>query len=474
MDDTERENAPDDFTVEITDLDGPVTLARPLGWRLTARQRRLSVAATVGLFVLVMGLLLSSVSDVRGLLGQAFNHPASTPTTSALAGSLFVYLRGNPTWGHFTLDGKALAHAPIIGHDLPLTLARGRHTIVWQAAPFKPKTCIFTVVDAETVKGPCFLDSSMTSNFEPGVPAMVIAFFASLADLPSDQRASLSQQLQALFASYDSTEPVQPGELYAVSEQQAQANPALCRPFESLALCYAQADQPLLATLSLQPDTLTSSTDPCVVAEQCSNYNQDCRVLCEDPVVDYSQQSIEGWSVVAMLRMLWTYRTTSGQVIAGDQPNSAIRGEQAYQSVSVHLDRNAQDKWQITLFPAYSPAGSLSKSPVCAQATGDTMSALNASFDNNSNMYVLQSASRLARMALGCLTIASQPETDVGTTPTPTPSADAIPPASFLSRFGVLLAVNASAHKICPDLPVADASEKSMAQNLLPSASSSA
>jgi hypothetical protein len=474
MDDTEHENQPDDFTVEITDLDGPAAPARPLGWRLTARQRRFSMIATIGLFVLVMGLLLSSESEVRGLLGQAFEHPTSTPTTSVLSGPLLVYLRGNPTWGHFTVDGKALAHAPVIGYDHPLILAHGPHTIVWQAQPFKPKSCVFTVVDAITVNGPCFLDSSMTSNFEPGVSGMVIAFFASLADLPSDQRASLSQQLQGLFASYDSTEVVQPGELYAVSEQQAQANPALCRPFESLALCYARADQPLIATLSLQVDTLTSSDDPCVVAEQCSSYHQDCRMLCEDPIVNYSQQGIEGWSVVAMLRMLWSYRTTTGQVIASAQPNSALRGSQAYQSVFVHLDRDAQGRWHITPFSTYNPTSSLSNSPACAQATGDTMSALNASFDNNSTLYVYQSASNLARMAQGCLTVASQPEVSVSTTPTPTPPADAIPPASFLLRFGVLLAVNASAHKICPDLPVVDASEKSVAQNLLISFSLSA
>jgi hypothetical protein len=176
---------------------------------------------------------------------------------------------------------------------------------------------------------------------------------------------------------------------------------------------------------------------------------------------------------VAMLRMLWSYRTTTGQVIARAQPNSALRGSQAYQSVSAHLDLAAQGRWHIMPFSTYNPMSSLSDSPVCAQATGDTMSVLNASFDNNSNMYVYQSASNLAHMALGCQTVASQPEV-VGITPTPTLSADAIPPASFLLRFGVLLAVNASAHKVCPDLPVADASEKSMTQNLLIPSSSSA
>lgn len=472
MDDKEREPPLEDFTVEITDLDQSASQTKPVRWpHLTPRQRRLSLAATIALFVLVLGLLLNSVSAVRDLVKQTFRQPAGTPNPSALASSMFVYLRGNPTWGHFTLDGKALARTPVIGRDQPLKLALGQHTIIWQAEPFKPKTCTFTVADASTLKGPCFLDNSITTNFQPGAAAMTIAFFASLADLPTEQRASLTQQLEGLFANYRSDSQVQPGELYAVSEQEAQANPALCKPFEGLALCYAQAEQPLLATLSLQMDTLTSNTDPCALSGQCDSYRQDCRALCEDPIVNYDQQVINGWSVQAVVDLLWSYRTLSGQIVASAQPDTAIRGAQTYQFVSIHLDRSAQDGWQITLFPAYN---AVSDNPVCMQATGDTMSVLNASFDNNSNMYVTQSASNPIRMALGCLTIAIQPENQVSITPTPTPTEDAIAPASFLARFGVLLAVNASAHKVCPEMPVASAYEKSIAQNLQTEFSSSA
>lgn len=464
MDDTEHEPPLEDFTVEITDLDRSTNRAEPKHWlRLTSRQRRLSLAATIVLFVLVLGLLLNSVSSVRDLVKQTFRQPTNTPNSSTLANSLFVYLRGNPTWGHFMLDGKALAHTPVIGRDQPLKLAPGQHTIIWQAEPFKPKTCTFTVADASTLKGPCFLDSSITTNFQPGAAAMTLAFFASLSDLPTEQRASLTQQLQELFANYGSTSQVQPGELYAVSEQVAHTNPALCRPFEGLALCYAQANQPLLATLSLQMDTLTSNTDPCVVAGQCDSYHQDCRALCEDPVVNYSQQAINGWSVQAVVDLLWSYRTLSGQVVASAQPDTAIRGAQTYQFVYINIDRSTQDGWQITPFPAYDATSS---NPVCMQATGDTMSVLNASFDNNSNMYVAQSISNANQMALGCLTIAMQPENQVSSTPTPTPAEDAIPPASFLARFGVLLAVSASAHKVCPEMPVASAYERGVAQNL--------
>lgn len=464
MDDTESEKPFDDFSVEITDLN-PLVDQKQKRWpRLTPRQRKLSLAATTLLFMLVVVLLLGSASDVRNLLGRAIGNPATTPDPLVSANTMSVYLRGNPTWGHFTLDGKALAHVPAIGREHPLELARGLHTIIWQAEPFKAKTCVFTVVDSSTLKGPCFLNSSMTPNFVPGVAAMVIAFFASLNDLPATERTSLTHRLQAAFTSYDSTVRVQPGERYAVSEQVVQADPSLCTPFESIALCYARADQPLTAALHLQMDNLTTNDDPCVLSSQCDSYRQDCRALCEDPVVSYGPQDINGWRVDAVVGLVWSYRDLSGQVVATDQPDTSIRGSQTYQQVPVHLDRDSQGNWQITLFPT---EGYVSDNPVCVQATSDTMSILSASFDNNSSMFVRQSASNLTQMALGCLTIAAQPDTPFSATPTPTPSAATIPPASFLLRFGVLLAVNASAHKICPGLPVANAEEKSVAQNLL-------
>ncbi|HEY0756690.1 MAG TPA: hypothetical protein VGD98_22245 [Ktedonobacteraceae bacterium] len=466
MDDKERDESLDDFAVEITDLNHSVGPKRWSG--LTTRQRRWSLAATAALFVLVMGLLLSSTSGVRALLGQAFGHGASTADPATLTGAMFVYLRGNPTWGHFILDGKALSSVPITGLDQPLKLARGLHTLVWQVEPFKPKTCVFTVVDVSSARGPCFFNNEITASFEPGVEAMIIAFFASLNDLPANQRAPLTQQLQTQFMTYDSNSQMQPGEFYAVSEQASQANPSLCRALTSLSLCYEQAHQAMIATLSMRMDALSSNDDPCIRTSQCNSYRQDCRALCEDPVVDYSGQELSGWSVDAVVGLLWTYSSIDGQIVASSQPNTAIRGSQTYQLVSVHLERDARNQWQITLFPTY---GFVSNNPVCAQATTDTTLLLGASVGSGSNMYVLQSGSNPGQMSLGCLTVATQPGPAVGVTPTPTPTSTAAAalPATFLLHFGVLLAVNASAHKVSPDLPVADIFEKNIAQNLLAS-----
>jgi len=50
-------------------------------------------------------------------------------------------------------------------------------------------------------------------------------------------------------------------------------------------------------------------------------------------------------------------------------------------------------------------------------------------------------------------------------TPTPTPTASTV--AYVIQRFGVLLAVNALAHRLWPFLPVADAYTQHIAQQLI-------
>ncbi len=465
MDDQDFAKLPDDFRVEITNLDG--SSGQPGGWRprFTPRLRQISLFATGVLFLLVVSLLINSISGVSSLIGQAFIHTTpATPDPVVPAGFLPVYLRGNPGWGQFILDGKAVVHPPAIDQGQPLLLAPGSHTVGWRAAPFKAETCMITVVAQPLARGACSLDNDTVNHFGAAVSTMIVAFFASLNDLSGTQRTLLTQQLQNVFASYDSNTQLQPGELYAVSEQKAQADPSLCRLFGSIALCYARADQPLLATLSLSIDLLTSNDDPCIVSGQCDINNQDCRVLCEDPVVDYSQQPVSGWSVYAMSSLQWSYRTPGGQLMADGQPDSAIRGTGKYLGTSIHIDRDAQGNWHITLFPA---TGLTTSTPACVQATNDTISALNVSFDNNLALYVQQDISDPAQMAAGCLTVAEQPGNAPGVTPAPSSTVDVIEPVSFLERFGVLLAVNASAHKICPGLPVASAYEQSIARNLL-------
>src|SRR5579883_2802892 len=214
MADPERESFPDEFEVEITDL-GPQRGRR--GYvlpRLTPRQRKVSAVLTVLLFVLVIGTFLGGSAEVRSLLGRTLLQPQ--PTATATAGSLSLYLQGNPSWGHFIVDGRPVTHLPVLMRDRPLVLAQGQHTIIWQVAPFNPQTCILTVVNATTLSGPCLFSSRMSAHFMPGINAMILSFFASLNELPAGQRQALLQQIQQALAGYETSEQVHAGERYAV------------------------------------------------------------------------------------------------------------------------------------------------------------------------------------------------------------------------------------------------------------------
>lgn len=457
----EDENPGRDFEVEISDLDPQTTSARSRRFslaRLTARQRRSSLALTAGLFLLVCVLLLASVADVRNLLARAFVGPAQTSTP----GGLRLYLEGNPSWGQFRLDGVTLTRLPLAGHDAPLQLARGAHELDWQAEPFQARHCTLNVVNSSTLGGSCTRDSEVSLTYLANSSVLLISFFASLNDLPATQHAGLLQQMHTALASYASNEVVYPGEVYAVSEQEIRADPSLCPIVERITLCYAQARQTLLATLEIQEDTQTSSTDPCAVTRLCFLNRLDCRQLCPDLAAALSGEAAEGWNVLAAVRLLWSYSTLAGTKVASAQPDTALRGVPTYQLFSLHISHVGQD-WLVA--PFSSPVISSYTDPLCSQAVQDTTELVNTLTTNNQSVAIKLWSDQQTRLASGCLEAAS-PAPGVFATPTPTPAAQNPGTAYCLFRFGVVLAANEVAHTLWPYLPQADAYELGIAQRL--------
>ena len=454
---TERENPPDDLQVEITDLDHLPTHANTLKRHLAPRLRRWSLALAAVLVVLVGGMILASTVTGGGGLVNSLLQPSPPVAPS----NLLVYLQGNPSWGQFTVDGKPVVALPLAEHTKPLVLAPGPHAITWKVAPFRPQSCVVTVADDLTVSSPCLLSGTIATGYGPNSSVLILSFFASLDDLPADQRADLIAQVQTVEDSYQISETVLPGELYAVSEQQIEANPSLCVPVTEFGLCYARASQQLLATLRLQLDTSTSPDDPCKVSGPCVSNSHDCRSFCANPLLSYPGQFVapQGWDVAVVVQMLWSYTTRSGRMIAQDQPDAALRGMQAYQTVLLHLDWKKQ-VWLV--IPSSSETASGVNDPFCNQGAQDIMGFLNAT-GNSQEVYVQRSF----HTAADCLEIAGPPASNVSATPTPTPATNAPQMAIFLVRFGVVLAVNEVAQELLPALPEASASEKSIAGRLL-------
>jgi hypothetical protein len=452
----------DDFEVEITSLDGHSNASRPKlprGLHLFTRQKRKSSLAITGaLFLLVVFALLASIPDVRGLVTRAVLRPAQTATTNGLR----LYLTGNPSWGAFTLDGIARPHLPLIGQNAPLVLSYGSHQITWQAAPFQAHHCELLVINSSTVAGSCTHDKEVSLGYIPNTSALLVSFFASLNDLPQTQRASLIAQMQTALEAEGGEDTVYPGEVYAASDQDIRAHPSLCPIVVRITLCYARANQPLIAHLNIQTDTSNTSDDPCILSQLCYFDHLDCRVLCPNFPVVFSGQATDGWNVLIPLRLLWSYTTPTGTSVATNQPDTALSGVPTYQLSALYITRDTQ-RWVISPFVSSVPTNSTD--PLCGQAEQDTTELVNTLTNTNQSVAITQWSDLQTNLASGCLEVA-EPTAGVFSTPTPTPGSQKSPLAYCLFRFGVVLAANAVAHQLWPYLPLADSYEQGIAQRL--------
>lgn len=457
MAETEHETPSTDL--EITDLDPQRHRRGYHSLRLTVRQRAVSAVLTVLLFLLVASVLLGSSAEVRNLLARVL----PSPQTAAPSDDLSLYIQGNPDWGRFLVDGRVIPRLPVAMRDRPLALAVGQHTVTWQVVPFRARTCRLIVVNATTASGPCLASSEVSAHFVPDVKALVISFFSSLNDVLGGQREPLLQGVQQALADYGASALLYPGERYAVSEQDIAANPSLCHLVTHLAICYARARQTLRASVRIWLDSSASADDPCVVTDQCLFNRQDCRALCEDPTVVYSNRPVGGWSVAVPISLTWSYATLTGQPVASDQPISAVRGTQSYQLVSLHITRAGQD-WRVSPFPPN--IGSGYDDPLCSQAAQD-IGELTSISSGNQNMFIQNLLQVQNRAAQGCLVeLATSPGTVLNPeTPAPAPNTHLV--ALCLVRFGVVLAVNQVARQQWPFLPVGDTFEKSLANAAL-------
>ena len=462
MAEQEDDDLLNDFEVEITSLDEAADGSRPRYFHaspfFTRRKRKTSLALTSTLFLLISFALLASIPDVRSLVLRAVIRPEQTAATSGL----HLYLASNPSWGQFTLDGTARSHLPLIGQNAPLTLPYGSHQITWRAAPFQARHCELLVINSSTVAGSCTRDKEVSMGYIPGTSALIVSFFASLNDLPGGQREPLVQQMQTTLAAQGGNEMVYPGEAYAVSEQEIRAHPSLCPIVVRITLCYARASQTLEAHLKIQPDLTTAPDDPCILSELCYLNHLDCRFLCPNFPVVFSGQAADGWNVLVPVRLLWSYTTLTGNSLANDQPDTALRGVPNYQLLSLYITQKNQS-WAISPFASAVPSNYTD--PLCGQAVQDTTELVNTLTNSNQSIAITQWSDLETNLASGCLEIA-EPTVGVFSTPTPTRTTQKPQIAYCLFHLGVVLAANTVAHQLWPYLPVADAYEQGIAQRL--------
>ncbi|MEO9059740.1 MAG: hypothetical protein ABI396_16325, partial [Ktedonobacteraceae bacterium] len=131
---------------------------------------------TVTLSLVIVLLLVALFSPVRDVVFKRFLTVAPSPTATLVSGDNLFYIQATPR-GTITLDGRTLTHVPDPSSGLrPLQLARGKHTIVWQAQPFAPITCVVSI--PSSITNECNYESLTQSP--GGTNIRLITFNASL------------------------------------------------------------------------------------------------------------------------------------------------------------------------------------------------------------------------------------------------------------------------------------------------------
>lgn len=438
--DTGRE--PDHRDVQIVDLPGegdatnagkrimlPSRFKPPL-----ATRRRLIMLIMLAAMTLL--IIFSSIVSIRDFVAHTIPTPTPTP---ALDVSQF-YVQGDPPWGQLLIDGHAVAHLPAIKTDPPLSLASGRHTLQWRAAPFIPQSCTISV-PADFSSDTCIDNSAVAIS--GGRYVQIITFIASLDNLPPDQQAALISATQAALDGQQSTATVQPGEYYAM--------PGSCRETPligiQIAQCSAIARQPLKAILSFQLDANASVDASCDSPEQqesCAVNGQNCHLFCSVGFVP------SAWNAGIAVQAFWAFKMPDGHIVARNVPDNP--SEEDY--VPVRIIRSPMG-WHVTpLLGGSSGSAPPSGYPVCQPLEGN-LNLLGEPMTTGPWQWKFATGAVLAD---GCAAEAI-PEPASGAAPAPSAHG-----AYFLYRFGVILAANNAARGDWGFLPVADAYEQALAQ----------
>lgn len=418
------------------------------------RGSRISTILGVVLLLVIVVVVLGTTTHLFDPITQRFLKSAATPQPTITPGNDLFFINTASLWGRVSIDGVVLKHLPQLeNNNKPLRLSIGLHRIVWHADPFKPIICTVSVPSL-LAEEPCKLE--LPVKLQSGETVREVLFSASLDSLPPDQQMALLQQAQQAVATLQSTETVQPGELYAyLPSSQQVASPTT-------------ATQTLLATLSFHLDTNLTTTNTCPALNQvdtCTYNGLSCLHFCTLPPFVFqpigattsptstptsSTSSTEEWSTLGLAYATWDYKTPGGKIIAQNQPNTDSLVVDPDHNVLLHILWDGQT-WHVTV--------NTSRKPICAPMTEEvfndgSLNSLGTASNDNPHWDFAEGKN----LATGCLGIVTLNQDY-------TPTAHQ-PVAYFLHHFGVILAANALAHRYYPFLPMADAYEQSSAQQI--------
>jgi hypothetical protein len=243
--------------------------------------------------MLALVFMVGSLPELGARLHRALE--ALAPKNVTPGNGHIAFTNGVP-WASLTIDGHPLDVPATGAGTYPQTLAPGRHTLSYAAAPFQLLECHLSV--PARVGDTCPLALAAQSLAAPGTLRVI--------DLRSTPERLSAQEYARLVASIEASLPTYTSHL------------ALGETYLNVKKKVVVARTPLIATLRY-----LVNTDPNYdgfVTNTDGGIAQRCISVC----VDQSNRAGTGdptrWHLVANVYAAWTYTTLSGQVIIADAP----------------------------------------------------------------------------------------------------------------------------------------------------------
>jgi hypothetical protein len=398
-----------DLHVEIVDAREPVngavsSAAAPSAANSRSSRRRWAMRLSIAsVLLLLAAALLRSASSTPPAAGTA------TPTPLPLGP---VVLLSNVSFGSVTLNGKQLEDPP----PLVMTFRPGMNVLTLAAPPFSSHTCRIDWPSAQVKAGQCETDRSgphYTIHGQPVDPALVVTLSLGAQALPLSMQGEAGAVVAAAIASDQVSSDVPIGSFIATGRD------------GSGQITSQRTAMPVQATLLFTPDTSESPSSDGL-----------CDASCATRIIPDIASALTGRIWVAALDIAVEWQFTSGGAVVARSASYIGTG------VTVALTYGSARGWQVSqpatqAINGFSLSLGLDSLTVC-QAGANVLSPIaqrtGYGFNETSD-----------RGIEGC---ELQMQSLAGT-----------PEGTFIWRFGVLLAVDAPAHAVAPELPMAPASE---------------
>ncbi|MGZ3679069.1 MAG: hypothetical protein ACXWQR_10925 [Ktedonobacterales bacterium] len=372
--------------------------------------------------VIQVGVLLTLLLVVGGLVFRGYQAGQPRPEPTAVAAvddfSMNVAIFTNVNYGALTVNGTKLnTRPPVI-----VTLRPGSNTLTISAPPFQPHTCTFDMSRQGVERAQCGSGSSgppLTIGGKKASTSITIPF--TVADLPAaQQRSVVAVVAQAIDGiTFHTTVPAHQ---YIATGVDAHGHISSHLTGEQM-----QADIALVRQTGQE-----QRMDPTCVENVCA-----AATMSSTP----SDAPGKTWTVAAFVASQWRFTTQTSASVAtvATSPTSNMLDNE----IAVALEYDAAQGWRAKGTPTDIFASTSSTLVVVTNlecATGMALLSAYYARDTSDGGFVIR-PNGIEGCEFHLLNSSGKPV------------------ASFIWRFGVLLAADAAAHQTIPSLPVAPQAE---------------